>query len=172
MRYCISLAIVLFTSGIVTGQSNENFLRDFTEKWQNSKKYTLDVLELMPADDYEFKPSEEEMSFKKLSIHVLQNMIWLSSDYLGGDGFENDLKTIDPTKEELVKITESAYDYTLKTLEKLGPQRLETKVEFFAGPMNIRKILMLMDDHATHHRAQLAVYLRIKGIKPPRYVGW
>jgi uncharacterized damage-inducible protein DinB len=38
--------------------------------------------------------------------------------------------------------------------------------------MNKLQILNLLNDHQTHHRAQLIVYLRINGIKPPDYVGW
>ncbi|NJL74904.1 MAG: hypothetical protein HC892_07620 [Saprospiraceae bacterium] len=31
---------------------------------------------------------------------------------------------------------------------------------------------MLMNDHLTHHRAQMIVYLRLKDVQPPKYVGW
>ncbi len=172
MRFFLTYLVLIISISIVHGQQNSDFLADYIEKWKNSKEYTLAVMEAMPADEYDYKPTEEEMSFKKLSIHILQNMIWLSGDYLGGAGFENDLKTIDPSKEELTSITADAYDYVTLTLESLQAHHLNTKVDFFAGPMNVRKILQLMEDHATHHRAQLAVYLRIKGIKPPRYRGW
>ena len=50
--------------------------------------------------------------------------------------------------------------------------QLEEKVEFFAGPMNKRQILTLLNDHQTHHCGQLIVYLRLKGVKPPDYRGW
>jgi uncharacterized damage-inducible protein DinB len=38
--------------------------------------------------------------------------------------------------------------------------------------MNKLQIINLINDHQTHHRAQLLVYLRLKGVKPPEYVGW
>lgn len=41
-----------------------------------------------------------------------------------------------------------------------------------AGPLTRRQILILMHDHQAHHIGQLIVYLRLKGIKPPGYVGW
>ena len=47
-----------------------------------------------------------------------------------------------------------------------------SKVDFFAGPKTRSQIIQLVDDHHTHHRAQLIIYLRLLGIKPPRYVGW
>ncbi|MEM9260816.1 MAG: DinB family protein, partial [Bacteroidota bacterium] len=43
---------------------------------------------------------------------------------------------------------------------------------FFAGPKSKRVIVYLLQDHATHHRSQLLVYLRLLGHQPPRYRGW
>lgn len=31
---------------------------------------------------------------------------------------------------------------------------------------------LLLFDHVTHHRAQAIMYLRMRGIEPPAYVGW
>jgi len=55
---------------------------------------------------------------------------------------------------------------------KMNAGQLDEKVKFFAGPMTRRQILILMHDHQTHHLGQLIVYLRLKGIKPPDYIGW
>ena len=49
---------------------------------------------------------------------------------------------------------------------------LDEEVQFFAGPMSKRQILVLMNDHLTHHRGQMIVYVRLKGVKPPAYKGW
>jgi uncharacterized damage-inducible protein DinB len=49
---------------------------------------------------------------------------------------------------------------------------LSTQVDFFAGPKTKLQILNIIQDHVTHHRGQLIVYLNLKGIKPPEYVGW
>jgi uncharacterized damage-inducible protein DinB len=35
--------------------------------------------------------------------------------------------------------------------------------------MSGHEVLMLAWDHTTHHRGQLIVYLRLKGIKPTDY---
>ena len=57
-------------------------------------------------------------------------------------------------------------------IAQLPASALEEEVKFFAGPMNKRQIVALLHDHMTHHRGQLMVYLRLKGIKPPQYRGW
>jgi uncharacterized damage-inducible protein DinB len=40
------------------------------------------------------------------------------------------------------------------------------------GSSTKNRILNLMDNHLAHHRGQMIVYLRLKGIEPPSYVGW
>ncbi|OYY03206.1 MAG: DinB family protein, partial [Sphingobacteriia bacterium 35-40-5] len=34
------------------------------------------------------------------------------------------------------------------------------------------QFLNLIQDHQTHHRAQLIVYLRLNMLNPPNYTGW
>ena len=67
---------------------------------------------------------------------------------------------------------EKAFAYALQTIDVMTEKDLNEKVEFIAGTMTRRRILLLMTDHLTHHRGQLVVYLRMKGVEPPKYVGW
>lgn len=57
-------------------------------------------------------------------------------------------------------------------VQKANETDLTTKVDFFARPKTKLQILNLMQDHVTHHRAQILVYLNLNEIKPPKYVGW
>jgi len=65
-----------------------------------------------------------------------------------------------------------AYDIGLRAQGAVATAQLDRQVKFFAGPMTIRQILLLLHDHQSHHLGQVIVYLRLKGIKPPDYVGW
>ncbi len=141
-------------------------------KWENSKAFMLECMELMPADQYNFKPSEDEMEFSKLCIHIIQNMVWLSGDYLDGGTFQNPEKDAEIGKEELMTLMTRALNFAGTALAQYPPHKWKTKVDFFAGEMPSIKIIHLMHDHMTHHRGQISVYLRLNGIKPPRYVGW
>lgn len=142
-------------------------------KLQHAKEYTLQVADLMPADKYSFKPSQEEMSFGEQLLHLSANLGWLSSAYLGAG--ENPVTKADAklqNKEEVRALVIKAYDYALETFRKFNPANLADTVKFFAGPMNKLQIITLINDHQTHHRGQVLVYLRLNGIAPPRYVGW
>ena len=126
----------------------------------------------MPEEDYGFKPVPEEMSFREQLLHIADNIRWLSSDYLLSQPAKRMTETTQPDKKTVLKILSDAYDTGMQAHQKLLPSQLEERVSFFAGPMSRRQILILLHDHQSHHLGQLIVYLRLKGIKPPEYVGW
>jgi uncharacterized damage-inducible protein DinB len=154
------------------GQPNDSLLNQLSTKWMNAKMYALKMAELMPEEKYNFKPVPDEMSFGEQLLHIVQNMNWLSSTYLFGSkqNSKSDGKAL--SKQLIINTLSSAYDSALAVHYRLTANQLNEVVPFFAGPKSRRQILILMHDHQTHHLGQLIVYLRLKGIKPPDYVGW
>lgn len=149
------------------------FLNANISKLKNAKEYTLQVANLMPVDKYNYKPSKEEMEFGKQLLHISANLCWLSSSYLTGN--KNPLTEADSKlkfKKDIITVVTKAYDFAIDALQNFDTKAWADSVKFFAGPMNKLQIINLMQDHQTHHRAQLLVYLRLNGIKPPDYVGW
>ena len=96
--------------------SQDGFLEAYLAKWDNSAKFTLECAELMPEEDYDFMPTPEEMSFRKQLLHILQNMLWLSTDYLDLGPFYDDLRKADPNKQELIAILKKAISDELLSL--------------------------------------------------------
>lgn len=167
--------IILFLFAAALSSSSfaqSGYLVEFLQKWQNAADYTIEAAEAMPEDRYGYKPTEVEMTFGKQLMHIMSNMTWLSRDYLESGKFEHDLKREDLTKGEIIALLKQAFDHAAKAAAALTPEQLEEKVTFFAGPMTKRQILTLMNDHLTHHRGQLVVYLRLNGVQPPKYRGW
>ena len=166
--------LLIMTIFLVTNStfSQQLVVETFVEKWDNSKVYLVHIVEAMPEDKFDFKPSEREMSFKEQTIHILQNMDWLSTTYFSNEKYtKNDYAGV-KTKEQLIAQINSSFDKAkLKIIENKG-LNLSDKVEFFAGPKTKLQILNLMQDHVTHHRGQIIVYLNLCQIQPPKYVGW
>ncbi|GAB5398422.1 MAG: hypothetical protein Aureis2KO_00070 [Aureisphaera sp.] len=142
------------------------------EKWENSKNYLIGIAEAMPEEAYDFSPTERQMSFKEQLMHIKGNMDWLSTTYFSEETFERKKGELPATKEETVAILKAAFDATAAHVEKASEESLGETVEFFAGPKSKLQILNLLQDHVTHHRGQLIVYLNLKEIEPPRYSGW
>jgi uncharacterized damage-inducible protein DinB len=151
--------------------NSDSLLAQLNRKWANAKVYALKMAGLMPEEYYDFKPVPEEMSFRQQLLHIADNIRWLTSAYLFVPKTTvND--SLAKNKASVIKILSDAYDLGTAAHQNLSDKQLDEIVPFFAGPMTRRQILILMHDHQTHHLGQLIVYLRLKGIKPPDYVGW
>lgn len=166
------LIVTLGFSINAKAQTNDSLLNQLSIKWRNAKTYTLKVAELMPEEQYNFKPVPNEMSFGEQLLHIADNMNWLSSTYLAGSKQNNKSEAKVLSKRSVINTVRAAYDSALSVHYRLTTKQLNEVVPFFAGPKSRRQILILMHDHQTHHVGQLIVYLRLKDIKPPDYVGW
>ncbi len=154
-------------------QDSENqYIEEYLVKWENSKKYLLDIINTLPEEKLDFKPADEAKSFRELTVHMVSNMVWLSTDYLDGGGFDNEYKNRDLNKEELVDLVEKAFKYSYESVQNYDTTKLNEKQSFFSGPMSGYQILRLMNDHCSHHRGQLTLHLKMNNIAVPRYVGW
>ncbi len=175
MKLIATLFIIFpcYTISLKAQSIDSLFLQAAQKKLDHAKAYTLQVAELMPAENYNFKPAEEEMSFARQLLHLSENLGWLTSSYLSQGQNPVSKQELSLTrKDSVIRVINRSYDYAIAALNEFRPNELTTQVKFFAGPLNKLQIINLISDHQTHHRSQLMVYLRLKGIKPPPYVGW
>ncbi len=142
----------------------------FLEKWDNSKSYLIAIAEAMPEDKYNFKPTERQMSFKEQLIHINENMEWLATKYFNKE--EVEISIVKNEKERIISNLINSFNLVLITIKNTPDKELKETVDFFAGPKSKLQILNLLQDHVTHHRGQLIVYLNLNKIEPPRYSGW
>lgn len=163
---CLFLLIPLLTGIAQQATPKDAFL----EKWENSKNYLLAIAEAMPEEHYDFKPTARQMSFEKQLLHIQRNMEWLSTTYFGKE--ESEIISGEKSKDQVIKSLISSFNATKVAVANASDADLKVTVEFFAGEKSKLQILNLLQDHVTHHRGQLIVYLNLNEIKPPSYVGW
>ena len=174
MRFLFVLIFLVASFLVARCQNNDSlFIASALTKLKHSKEYTLQVAALMPAHQYGFRPTNEEMSFGEQLLHICSNLGWLSSSYLSTGVHpvsteESKLQNKDSIRQVVIR----TYDYAIAVLTRFSATNLSDTVQFFAGPMSKLQIINLLNDHQTHHRGQLLVYLRLCGVTPPRYVGW
>ncbi len=164
------MAIVMMCSININAQ--DSFLSDYKIKWKNAAAYTLEFARAMPEDYYAYTPTPVEMNFREQLKHIGGNMVWLCSSYLNGSKTHIDPSKAGSSKKEIIAMLDQSFAYATQTINALTERELNENVDFISGRMTRRRILMLMTDHVTHHRGQLVVYLRMKGVEPPKYVGW
>ncbi|WP_432672208.1 DinB family protein [Flavobacterium sp. SM2513] len=168
MKY--SLLLIVFISNFAMAQNAT--MDAFLEKWNNSKNYLLEVAQAMPEEFYDYKPTEREMTFSQQLLHIKENMDWLSTTYFTDQDYKKMKVDKNYSKEETIALLEKSFDSVFEIIKNSDPKLLDSKMEFFAGPKSKIQILNLLQDHVTHHRGQLLVYLNLNDVKPPKYVGW
>ncbi len=167
------LALLLAGGSCWAQTQTSGYLAEFAQKWDNATNYTIELAEMMPDSAYDFRPIADTRTFSEQMIHSLKNMNWLNTKFLGGPTATGDLSHETYTKEEVLQLARDYFAACARHIATLTPADLDVAVEgFFAGPMTKRQILTLMNDHLTHHRGQMIVYLRLQGIEPPNYRGW
>lgn len=163
------LLIVIFASTFAKAQDTP--ISAFLEKWENSKNYLIEMATAMPEDKYDYKPTERQKTFREQLIHIKQNMDWLSTTYFAKEKTKNEQETY-TTKAELINAITEAFDNTAMIVKSATAEELKEIVDFFAGEKTKLQILNLLQDHVTHHRGQLIVYLNLNDVIPPKYRGW
>ena len=168
MKYLLPLFLVFSMSCMAQNATMDAFL----EKWNHSKTYLLEVANAMPENLYTYKPTEREMTFGEQLLHIKDNMDWLGNTYFTAKKYTKAKLDKNLSKEETIAALEKSFDAVYEMIKNSDPKLLDSKVEFFAGPKTKIQILNLLQDHVTHHRGQLLVYLNLNEIQPPNYVGW
>ncbi len=145
--------------------------------WKTSGTFTIEVAKLMPAEEYAFKPVPQELSFGQVLIQVASANLNACAN-AGGVKRPDIPKEIadavkakgEVDKDHVVHFLASSFDFCNEIVAGMTSEKLDAVV----GPSN-RKMtgfewLWAYFTHTAHHRGQLEVYLRIKGIQPPAYV--
>jgi uncharacterized damage-inducible protein DinB len=143
---------------------------EWVHDWEVQRDFTLAVAEKMPAKDYAFQATPEEMGFGRMMVH-LANAISYNFEKISGEKAR--IKTEPPyDKPEVLGFVRESFDYVIRVLPKIPETRLAASYDVnWEGRKQAtgRQIALAMFAHTAHHRAQLEVYLRLKGIEPPTY---
>ncbi|MFD2823371.1 DinB family protein [Lacinutrix iliipiscaria] len=168
--------ILLFSTVTAPLYAQEDqFIKDYLERLENSRKYLILVAETMPEEKYNFSASPESLTFAENLLHIGYAIDWHSQSLLGGResrDWKTDtiFKTANKTKEEMIATINKTFDEAIKLITQFDTKQFNDELDYFGLQRTKRQIFLLLADHITHHRGQMLVYLRLNGLVPPRYV--
>ena len=140
-------------------------------RWNQSKVFTLQVADGMPADAYDFKPKPEMRPYGELMVHIGQaNVFYLSR--LSKTGVPDSLKAPKPIdKASAQKYLSDTFDFCASVLSPLNVADLDKSYAGRPGTpaMTGWDLVFNVFIHTAHHRGYADVYLREKGLTPPTY---
>ncbi|MDA9774483.1 DinB family protein [Saprospiraceae bacterium] len=175
MKDLFFLTLIMLFSSVSLLAQDDRFIEDYLERLENSRKYLILVAEMMPEDKYDFKATEESLSFAENLLHIGFAMDWHSQSLLGGrEAIEWQQDTIykvaDKSKEEMISILNRTFNESITLIKEFETNQLNDQLDYFGLNRSKRQIFMLLADHITHHRGQMLVSMRLNGQVPPRYV--
>lgn len=145
-------------------------VRDFAARYS---KNLVRSAELMPADKYGFHPTEPQMTFAQLMVHIVQTNVALCSAIAGEAApmTPDELRklTAETAKDALVPAVTKSFDYCVQAVGKVTDARIAEEISVFGratGQSRAAAMITIASDWADHY-STAASYLRQNGILPP-----
>ena len=162
----------LAAAAVPAARAASKDLEVFAARWEKAKVFTLQVADAMPADGYDFKPKPEMRAYGQLMQHIATNNAFYISRFKGGelpDALQQPPEKTD--KETTKQYLTASFDFCASVfkgisdadLDKSYPGRPNTP------PQTGWDWVLHAFIHTAHHRGYGEVYLRQRGITPPRY---
>ncbi len=166
------------------GTLAQDFNKSMAEIMKSMKEYTIEMVERMPEEHFGYRPTDSVRAFNEQVQHMISTEYFLLTYYLknseqvarekvGQDAF---ILADESEKGKLVNVLAGQFDETIAFFDN-APKTLYLKKYTFGTPeqplvRDYYTTAMLLRDHMSHHRAQLSVYLRLKGITPAQFRGF
>ena len=155
--------------------ASTNELDQFRGLWEREAQLTIQLLEALPADKYDFRPDPEGRSLGELAWHLSEIEGYISYGITkGAVTFQEAPPNLQRPRE--VRLLAPGYrrvhEEAVARLADLTPAQLDRELPFADQRMPVRVILWgatLM--HLIHHRGQLSLMCRLAGGTPPGIYG-
>lgn len=161
--------LLLLTAASLLAQDKNPVTSAVKEILPRQQKNLVGAADEMPAEKYSYKPTEKQMPFGHLVLHIIQSNYLLCSKL--SDTPEpkpaTPLKETDG-KDKLVPALKTSFDFCATALGKIDDSKLADEVELFGGRKGSKAfaLIALSNDWADHYSAA-AMYLRLNGLLPP-----
>jgi len=160
--------LLLFAATAVLAQEKNPVTSVVKQIMPRQQKNLVAAVEEMPPDKFGYKPTEQQMTFGHLVLHIIESNNYLCSKI--GDLPEvkaAPLKESDG-KEKLVVALKASFEFCTAALNKVDDSKLADEVELFGGRKGSRAfaLIALSNDWADHY-SSAAIYLRLNGLLPP-----
>lgn len=146
-----------------------SFLTPTKGTWDSTRNLVIGIVEVMPEDKYDFKPTPAVRTFRDIVIHlVAENYLFFGR--VAGENLGNPAQNL-KSRDELIQALRESYDYGAKVWAWLTEERALELIEVRGQKVQRwSAILGAIQDNMDHY-GNLVVYVRLNGIVPPRSAG-
>lgn len=168
MKRTLSLLLLLVATTVVAQDKNPvtSVVKEILPRQQ---KNLVAAAEAMPSDKYSYKPTEQQMTYGHLVLHVIESNNLLCSKVADMPEPKPPVALKDTDgKDKLVTALEASFDFCSTALAKVDDSKLGDEVPLFGGRKGSRAFgLIALTSSWADHYSSAAMYLRLNGILPP-----
>ena len=161
----IGLAFNVPRAGAQSSTLNAELLKDWTEQ----KTIMVTIAEAMPEEKFAFKTTAPQRDYGQQIMHIAGgNVMYLQ--FMGANAAAPPLNRNATTKADILKALSDSYDYgTAVIREQTDQSMLQTvQTNVFLGTSTRARVIYFLLGHTWDIYGQMAVYLRLNGVVPPR----
>jgi len=167
-----TVLIVLAIACTATSALAQNPVSDSVRSsWDSVKRNIQQSAELMPEENYSFKPTADVRSFGEILSHVAgASFVFCASARNEKSPFEEDaFEKTAKTKAQIVKATADAITYCDSAFAALTDATAGAKVRAAFGTSQVTRVSSLIGQvgHDNEHYGNLVTYFRLKNLVPP-----
>ena len=146
-----------------------SFLTPAKATWESTRNLVIGIVEVMPEDKYDFRPTPSVRTFRDNVIHlVAENYLFFGR--VAGENLGNPAENL-KGRDELLKALRESYDYGAKVWAGLTEEKALEMIEVRGQKVQRwSAILGAIQDNMNHY-GNLVVYIRLNGLVPPRSAG-
>ena len=168
----VAALAMLATAGAAAAQPGfpaTSFLTPAKTTWESTRNLVIGIVEVMPEDKYDFRPTPSVRTFRDNVIHLVAEH-YLFFGRVAGENLGNPAKDL-KSRDELLKALRESYDYGAKVWAGLTEEKALEMIEVRGQKVQRwSPILVAIQDNMNHY-GNLVVYIRMNGLVPPRSVG-
>ena len=161
----VLLAMIASRSGAQSASLSAELLKDWTEQ----KDIMMKIADAMPEEKFTYKSTPPQRDYGQQILHVAGgNVIYLR--FFGGKAAAPSINPRATAKAEILKALADSFDYGTALLKEQSDQSIMQAIQTnqYLGPSSKARVIYFLIGHTWDIYGQMAVYLRLNGIVPPR----
>jgi uncharacterized damage-inducible protein DinB len=139
--------------------------KQFVRYFLAHRSFTIELINKIEKEHYDYKPTPTSMSAKELITHMLFAFYRFAKTAKSGDPTLFREK-IEETETDLQRLAEMYTEKTRRLLESLTDEDFDCVLDLtkiFGVQLSVAQFLQSAMDHEIHHKGQLFVYVREMG---------
>jgi uncharacterized damage-inducible protein DinB len=132
-----------------------------------TQKVLLRSAEIMPEENYSFKPTEAVRSFGEIVGHVADAQYNFCSAAIGEKRSAPKVEGVKTTKADLIAALKEAFAFCNAAYDSITDASATQTVKLMGSDMPRLGVLTVNQMHTMEHYGNLVTYMRMKNLVPP-----